>query len=67
MHSKNTLDAAVAKGILTSEQAKALGDMNSSSVYAEPQDDEKLRFIGGFGDIFVTIGIALFLGAAGFF
>ncbi|MBC8050611.1 MAG: hypothetical protein H7X92_10765 [Chitinophagales bacterium] len=41
--------------------------MNSSSVYAEPQDDEKLRFIGGFGDIFVTIGIALFLGAAGFF
>ena len=29
----------------------------------EPTDDESLRFITGFADIFVTIGIALFLGA----
>jgi hypothetical protein len=29
-------------------------------------DDEKLRFITGFADIFVTLGIALFFGAAGY-
>lgn len=31
------------------------------------QDDEDLKFIGGFGDIFVTIGLGLFLGALAYF
>jgi hypothetical protein len=34
---------------------------------SELHDDEKLRLVSGFGDIFVTIGLALFLGAAGYF
>ncbi len=63
---EDTLQAAIAKGILTPEQARALADINTSA-QPEPQDDEKLRFITGFGDIFVTIGIILFIGAAGYF
>ena len=31
------------------------------------RDDEDLKFVGGFGDIFVTIGLVLFLGALGYF
>jgi hypothetical protein len=31
------------------------------------QDDEDLKFVGGFGDIFVTIGLGLFLGALVYF
>ncbi|MEJ2124997.1 MAG: hypothetical protein P8Y47_09390 [Alphaproteobacteria bacterium] len=34
---------------------------------ARPQDDEDLKFVGGFGDIFVTIGLGLFLGALAYF
>jgi hypothetical protein len=30
-------------------------------------DDEDLKFVGGFGDIFVTIGLVLFLGALAYF
>ena len=30
-------------------------------------DDEQLRFISGFSDVFVTIGLAMFLGAIGYF
>ncbi len=63
---EDTLQAAIDKGILTPEQAKALADI-SPSPQSEAQDDEKLRFITGFGDIFVTIGIVLFIGAAGYF
>jgi len=33
----------------------------------QPQDDEDLKFVGGFGDIFVTIGLGLFLGALVYF
>lgn len=31
------------------------------------RDDEDLKFVGGFGDIFVTIGLVLFLGALAYF
>ncbi len=31
------------------------------------RDDEDLKFIGGFGDIFVTIGLGLFLAAVAYF
>jgi hypothetical protein len=34
---------------------------------ARLQDDEDLKFVGGFGDIFVTIGLGLFLGALAYF
>ncbi|EHK58608.1 hypothetical protein MAXJ12_03862 [Mesorhizobium alhagi CCNWXJ12-2] len=66
--SENTLQAAVTQGLLSAEQAQRLRDLEVAQVAAsEPEDDEKLRFISGFGDIFVTIGLALFLGALGYF
>lgn len=68
--SPDTLLAAVANGLLTAEQAQGLRDLESAGAPAldrEPHDDEKFRFISGFSDIFVTIGLGLFLGALGYF
>jgi hypothetical protein len=66
--SENTLQAAVTQGLLSAEQAQGLRDLEIVQAAAsEPDDDEKLRFISGFGDIFVTIGLALFLGALTYF
>ncbi|MBL8583688.1 MAG: hypothetical protein JNL61_15880 [Rhizobiaceae bacterium] len=64
-----TLAAAVERGLISAEQARGLREMQAGttvSVSAE-DDDEKLRFITGFGDIFVAIGLFLFLGALGYF
>jgi len=68
MISDTTLAAAIDKGLITADQARRLRDLEaaSSDVPVTP-DDERLRFITGFADIFVTIGIALFLGASAYF
>ena len=65
------LSRAVANGILTPAQVDALGRLAREDAGPAPErvqdgveDDERLRFITGFADIFVTLGIALFLGAA---
>jgi hypothetical protein len=62
------LRTAVARGIITNAQANGLLALAASGALVpdEPQDDEKLRFITGFNDIFVTIGLGLFLGAIGY-
>ncbi len=65
MISYETLTQAIARGIITAEQANQIQALTSTD--APPQDDEKLRFITGFGDIFVAIGLVLFLGALGYF
>jgi hypothetical protein len=68
--SEQSLDLAVAQGILSVEQAARLRELeavDSGPLNEERQDDEKLRFIGGFGDIFVTLGIALLLGSTAYF
>ena len=58
------LALAVERGLLSAEQATALRAIEGEMVaMPEPQDDEALRFVTGFADIFVTIGIVLFLGA----
>lgn len=69
MISDEVLGIAVARQILSSDQAQRLRDLGRESALpsAEPADDEKLRFITGFGDIFVTMGLGLFLGALGYF
>lgn len=70
MISRQSLDLAVAQGIVTREQAErlaALAAAGEGALEEDRQDDEKLRFIGGFSDIFVTLGIALFLGASAWF
>jgi hypothetical protein len=68
MISDATLGAAVDRGILTAAQVEQLIALERESARrAEPVDDEKLRFISGFGDVFVTMGLALFIGALGYF
>ena len=62
---RSDLDAAVAKGVLDKSAADGLMDflvVSRKEVAGDP-DEERLRLITGFNDIFVTIGIALFLGA----
>lgn len=68
--SPDALRTAVAKGLVTADQAQGLRDLESARTPAfdrEPHDDERFRFISGFSDIFVTIGLGLFLGALGYF
>ena len=62
---RSDLDEAVAKGILEKSVADSLVDFliqGQKEAGGDP-DEERLRLITGFNDIFVTIGIALFLGA----
>jgi hypothetical protein len=70
MINQDVLEAGVARGVLTPDQVQQLralaGELTKPPI-PEPQDDEKLRFITGFNDIFVTIGIGLFIGAIGYF
>lgn len=59
------LEAAVAKGVLDRDAADSLTEFliqNRDAAASDP-DEERLRLITGFNDIFVTIGITLFLGA----
>jgi hypothetical protein len=67
------LALAVDRGIISDEQARGLQRLaaeTEAGVPARrnpPPDDENLRLVSGFGDIFVTIGLALFLGSLGYF
>lgn len=67
------LDRAVARGIITQAQAQDLrrldGEASPWDSAGEPgleRDDEQLRFVTGFADVFVTIGLFLFLGTASY-
>lgn len=80
MISETALDLAVARNVLTAAQAEELRAMARAEVApilpppipAPPPlrqsdanvDDEKLRFVTGFADIFVTMGLGFFFGAA---
>jgi len=69
MISDDVLDHGASRGIISPQQAldlRALAREITTPSSTEPDDDEKLRFIAGFNDIFVTIGIALFTGALGY-
>lgn len=65
MISNDILTLAVTRGIINAAQAEQLRVL--AGVDTPPDDPEKLRFITGFGDIFVAIGIVLFLTALGIF
>ncbi|HEX2840908.1 hypothetical protein [Hyphomicrobium sp.] len=64
------IEAAVAQGILTGDQAVRLRDLARKDLapasvndgLPDP-DDEKFRLIGGFNDVFVTIGVLLLVAA----
>lgn len=72
------LDLGVEKGLITRGQALALrslareaaargaGARETTEGRPEPVDEEKLRFVSGFADIFVTLGLILFLGSASY-
>jgi hypothetical protein len=70
MIANETLTKRVARGTITAEQAERLRALEYGGeppdLPASP-DDERLRFISGFSDIFVAIGLAMVLGAIGFF
>lgn len=61
------LEAAVAAGILDEASSRRLTDFLQSrdniALAVPDADEEQLRLITGFNDIFVTIGLGLFLGA----
>ena len=70
MIASEILAKGVERGIITAQQAERLralqiGVREPSELPVSP-DDEQLRFISGFSDIFVTIGLAMFLGAIGY-
>ena len=62
--------AAIAQGIITSEQASRLQALagaqapgaSAAEITSDP-DDERFRLIGGFNDVFVTIGVGLLISA----
>lgn len=59
------VDLAVEKGLIQPGQAAALRSLarQEAPVRPEPLDEERLRFVSGFADVFVTIGLVLFLGS----
>jgi hypothetical protein len=70
MIDKDILARGIEQGIITHDQAErlrllGLADSPPDTSFISP-DDEQLRLITGFSDIFVTIGLALFLGAIGY-
>jgi hypothetical protein len=77
MISDARLADAVNKGVITAAQAESLRALEAAAAAppmsawpelpAPSPDDENLRFLSGFSDIFVAIGLALFFGATGFF
>ena len=69
MVSERSLDLAVAQGIITPDQADRVRALDApvGADSATPGDPEALRFISGFGDIFVALGVCLFLIPAAYF
>jgi hypothetical protein len=65
MPTNEDLDKAVADGVITDAQAAKLRGMavpNHGDSEVAP-DEERFRILGGFNDIFVTIGLFLLIGA----
>ena len=63
------LEAAVADRVIDRATAQRLEPYLSNGALvpdAVDPDDEKLRLVTGFNDIFVTIGLSMFLGALGY-
>ena len=69
MIERQLLSAATERGIVTAEQAARLAELarELGAAAGEPVDRERLRFITGFSDIFVTMGILLFVSAIYYF
>lgn len=69
MITDTTLDLAVRQGLIEPGQAVALRSLAREmqpEPRPEPVDEERLRFVTGFADIFVTLGLTLFFGSAAY-
>lgn len=72
MISEEVLAKAVGQGLVTDGQASALRSLarEEAALGPEPRrpvfEEERFRFVSGFADIFVTLGVVLFLGAGGY-
>ncbi len=63
MITKDDLAAAVSDGLLSEAQAAALLARAESRAGAADADDERFRFLNGFNDVFIALGIALIAAA----
>lgn len=66
MYSESDIDAAVAAGKLPAEAAASFRAFIAAQKTAPAVDEEYVRLLTGFNDIFVSIAIALVLGAISF-
>lgn len=69
MISDAALAAALARQLLTPDQVAGLRALEAEvgGAAQQPADDEAARFVSGFADIFVALGLLLFLWALGLF
>ena len=65
MYSETDLEAAVAGGVLTAEQAAAFRGFVASGRHMPAADEEHFRLLTGFNDIFVGIAATILLLAVG--
>lgn len=63
MYTDNDLNAAVAADILSKQQAEALRQFVAQDRQTHLQDEEYVRFVSGFNDIFVVIAAGVVLAA----
>lgn len=65
MYSPDDLDAAIDAGILSAQQAESFRAFVAGRRHERPADEESVRLITSFNDIFVTIAAVLLLSALG--
>ena len=65
LYSDEEVDSAAAAEIFLPEQVTAFRAFVTHRRLASPADDESLRFISGFNDVFVSIAIIMLLVALG--
>ena len=65
MYSESDLEAAVAAGALTADQAASLRNFVAGSRHMPAVDEEHFRLLTGFNDIFVGIAAIILLVAVG--
>lgn len=65
MYSESDLEAAIAAGALTAEQAASLRNFVATTRHTPMVDEEHFRLLTGFNDIFVGIAAAILLLAVG--
>jgi len=65
MYSESDLEAAVAGGVMTPEQAAGFRNFVAAGQHSPAVDEEHFRLLTGFNDIFVGIAAAILLAAVG--